>query len=143
MFFCSEKITLYTLASGRAEQDANEWWSALCKASKRAIKESGIAPEDIKGMSLDTTCCTVSRSGDDMVPMRNAIMWMDVRASEQAKRIYESGHDALKYNGYGMVSAECLPAKVVYNAVLHKYPSGTHIVVRKQNVMDILAQAQN
>jgi FGGY-family pentulose kinase len=112
--FCSEKITLYTPASGRAEQDANEWWSALCKASKRAIKESGIAPEDIRGMSLDTTCCTVLLSGDDMVPMRNAIMWMDVRASEQAKRIYESGHDALKYNGYGMVSAECLPAKALW-----------------------------
>ncbi len=31
-------------------------------------------------------------------------------------------------------------AKVVYNAVIHKYPSGTHIVVRKQNVMDILAE---
>ena len=31
-------------------------------------------------------------------------------------------------------------AKVVYNAVKHKYPSGTHIVVRKQNVMDILSE---
>ena len=30
-------------------------------------------------------------------------------------------------------------AKVIYNAVIHKYPSGTHIVVRKQNVMNILA----
>lgn len=31
-------------------------------------------------------------------------------------------------------------AKVVYNAVIHKYPSGTHIVVRKQNVKDILSE---
>lgn len=31
-------------------------------------------------------------------------------------------------------------AKVVFNAVKHKYPTGTHIVVRKQNVMDILAE---
>lgn len=31
-------------------------------------------------------------------------------------------------------------AKVVYNAVLHKYPAGTHVVVRKQNVQDILAR---
>ena len=31
-------------------------------------------------------------------------------------------------------------AKVVYHAVLHKYPSGTHIVIRKQNVMDILSE---
>ncbi len=31
-------------------------------------------------------------------------------------------------------------AKVIFNAVKHKYPSGTHIVVRKQNVMDILSE---
>lgn len=31
-------------------------------------------------------------------------------------------------------------AKVICNAVKHKYPSGTHIVVRKNNVMDILAE---
>ena len=31
-------------------------------------------------------------------------------------------------------------AKVVYNAVIHKYTSGTHIVVRKQNVMELLSE---
>lgn len=41
-------------------------------------------------------------------------MWMDIRAAKQAKRMYETGHDALKYNGYGMVSAECLPAKALW-----------------------------
>ena len=112
--FCNEKISLFTPMSGRAEQDANEWWEAICKASKNAIATGKVDPSDIKGMSLDTTCCTVLISGDDMVPLRNAIMWMDVRASEQAKRISKSGHDALKYNGYGLVSAECLPAKALW-----------------------------
>lgn len=31
-------------------------------------------------------------------------------------------------------------AQVIYRAILHKYPSGTHLVVRKQNVADILAE---
>ena len=112
--FCEEPYPLYTPASGRAEQKPSEWWDSICKASKRAMAESDIDPACIKGMSVDTTCCTVVLSGDDMEPLRDAIMWMDVRASEQAKRIYESGHDALKYNGYGMVSAECLPAKALW-----------------------------
>ena len=112
--FCSENFPLYTPASGRAEQDANDWWEAVCKASKKAVATAKIDPAAIRGMSLDTTCCTVLLSGDDMVPLQNAILWMDVRASEQAKRIYQSGHDALKYNGYGMVSAECLPAKALW-----------------------------
>lgn len=112
--FCSEKVPLYTPSSGRAEQDADEWWEAVCTASKKAVAQSGIDPSEIKGMSLDTTCCTVLLSGDDMIPLQRAILWMDIRASEQAKRIYASGHDALKYNGYGMVSAECLPAKALW-----------------------------
>lgn len=112
--FCSENYPLYTPSSGRAEQDVDEWWAAVCKASKKAIATSGIDPADIKGMSVDTTCCTVLLSGENMIPLRKAILWMDVRASEQAKRIFESGHDALKYNGYGMVSAECLPAKALW-----------------------------
>ncbi len=112
--FCDEPYPLYTPSSGRAEQKPEEWWDSICKASRRAMAESDIDPACIKGMSVDTTCCTVVVSGDDMEPLRPAIMWMDVRASEQAKRIAASGHDALKYNGYGMVSAECLPAKALW-----------------------------
>ena len=33
-------------------------------------------------------------------------MWMDVRSSDQADRIARTHNDALKYNGYGPVSAE-------------------------------------
>ncbi len=112
--FCGDNYPLYTPSSGRAEQDPQEWWESICKASRAALKKSGIDPRDIKGMSVDTTCCTVLVSGDDMVPLRPAILWMDVRASEQTKKMFESGHDALKYNGYGMVSAECLPAKALW-----------------------------
>ncbi len=112
--FCEEPYPLYTPASGRAEQKPEEWWDSICRASRRAMEKSGIDPACIRGMSVDTTCCTVLLSGEDMEPFRPAILWMDVRAAEQAKRIFESGHDALKYNGYGMVSAECLPAKALW-----------------------------
>lgn len=112
--FCEEPYKLYTASSGRAEQDPDEWWQCICKASKRALAEAKVDPKRILGMSVDTTCCTVLISGDDMKPLRPAILWMDVRASEQAKRISKSNHSALKYNGYGMVSAECLPAKALW-----------------------------
>ncbi|MEG0377044.1 MAG: FGGY family carbohydrate kinase, partial [Eubacterium sp.] len=112
--FCEEPYPLYTPVSGRAEQKPEEWWDSICKASKRAIAESGIKPEEICGISVDTTCCTVLVADENMNPLRPAIMWMDVRASAQAKAIAESGHASLKYNGYGMVSAECLPAKALW-----------------------------
>ena len=112
--FCAEPIELHIPHPGWAEQDPEEWWRALCTSCRRAVQESGISPQEIKGLSVDTTCCTVMFSGEDMVPLRPAIMWMDMRAARQAKAITDSGHEALKYNGYGPVSAECLPAKALW-----------------------------
>lgn len=112
--FCDEPIALSIPHPGWAEQDPGEWWEAICRASRRAMRESRIPAAEIDGISIDTTCCTVLFSGDDMVPLRPAILWMDMRAAKQAKQITASGHPALKYNGYGAVSAECLPAKVLW-----------------------------
>ena len=91
---------------GRAEQDPDEWWSALVKSSRAAIEQSGISPEEIAGISTDSTSSTVVAVDRQDRHLRPAIMWMDVRASDQAGRIGETGDPALKYNGYGAVSAE-------------------------------------
>lgn len=114
LVFKDETYPLYTPYSGWAEQKPEEWWDSLCKASRRALSESGVDPRDIIGMSLDTTCCTVLLVDENIQPIRPAIMWMDVRASRQAKRITETHDDALKYNGYGNVSAEWLPCKALW-----------------------------
>lgn len=114
LIFCEKSIPLYTPHSGWAEQDPDDWWQAVGAACRQAIQDSGLNPADIAGVSFDTTSCTVVVSGDDMVPLRPAILWMDMRASDQAKRIAASGHPMLKYNGYGPVSAEWLPSKALW-----------------------------
>ena len=57
-----------------------------------------------------------SRSTARAATLRPAIMWMDVRASDQARRIGESSDPARKYNagGKGPVSAEWLPSKLLW-----------------------------
>jgi ribulose kinase len=92
--------------AGWAEQDPNEWWSALVQATRGAIQESGVDPEEVAGISLDGTSATVVASDANDRPLRPALLWMDVRASDQADRIANTAHPALKYNGYGAVSAE-------------------------------------
>jgi FGGY-family pentulose kinase len=91
---------------GWAEQDPNEWWSALVRAVPAALQEGGVSPEDIAGISVDATAATVLAVDAEGSPLCPAIMWMDVRASDQAERIAETGDPALKYNGFGAVSAE-------------------------------------
>lgn len=112
--FADASYPLYTPKSGWAEQKTDEWWSAICTATRAVMEKSGITPDSIRGMSVDTTCCTVLMADGHMNILGPAIMWMDVRASAQAKRITATGNDALKYNGYGNVSAESMPAKALW-----------------------------
>ena len=100
--------------SGWAEQDPDAWWSSLVQASRGAIEQSGVSPEEIAGISTDATTCTVVATDANGRHARPALLWMDVRASDQARRVQETGDPALKYNGYGPVSAEWMPSKALW-----------------------------
>jgi FGGY-family pentulose kinase len=91
---------------GWAEQDPAQWWSSLRTAMQSAIREGGVSPEEIAGIAVDATSSTVLAVDQEGRHLRPAILWMDVRASDQANRIFETGHAALKYSGFGPVSAE-------------------------------------
>ena len=99
---------------GRAEQDPDVWWSSLVEATNEMIREDGVPPEEIAGIAADTTSCTVLAMDENDRHLRPAIMWMDVRASDQARRLAETGEPALKYNGFGAVSAEWMPSKALW-----------------------------
>lgn len=99
---------------GWAEQRPEEWWASIVGAVRETVNQSGVDPESIVGISGDFTCCSVVYLDEAFEPLRPAIIWMDVRAAEQARRIAASGYDALKYNGYGNVSAEWMPCKALW-----------------------------
>jgi len=105
---------LYTPCNGWAEQQPDDWWQAICAASRAAVEQSGLVPESIIGISVDATCCTVVAANEDYTPLRPAIMWMDLRASEQAERIAALDDPALRYCGHGRLSAEWMPCKALW-----------------------------
>jgi FGGY-family pentulose kinase len=112
--FADESYPLYTPKSGWAEQNPDEWWSAICKAVRRLA--AGISAQNcsIIGIGLDTTCCTVLAADKHFDILRPAVMWMDIRAAKQAKAITATKNKALKYNGFGNVSAESMPSKALW-----------------------------
>src|ERR671910_2875807 len=57
--FSERQYTLKYPRPGWAEQDPDEWWSCLVAAVCGAMEESGVSPEEIAGISLDCTSCTV------------------------------------------------------------------------------------
>ncbi|RMG63472.1 MAG: xylulose kinase [Chloroflexi bacterium] len=99
---------------GWAEQDPNQWWTAFVKATRRAISEGNVPAASIAAIGVDCTSCTVVVMDERFQPLRPAIIWMDVRAAAQADRIAASGHPMLKYNGFGNVSAEWMPCKMLW-----------------------------
>ncbi len=99
---------------GWAEQKPDDWWQSFLAVVRNIVQNSGIDPRSIVSLALDTTSCTVVLLDEHFNPLRNALLWMDVRSFEQAARIAESGMDALKYNGYGSVSAEWMPCKLLW-----------------------------
>lgn len=101
---------------GWAEQDPDEWWSSLVASVRAAVQRAGVRPDQVAGISVDCTACTVVAVDEHGRHLRPAIIWMDVRASDQARRIGESTHPARKYNGggKGAVSAEWYPCKALW-----------------------------
>jgi FGGY-family pentulose kinase len=106
LVFTEREFTLKHPRPGWAEQDPEEWWSSLVEAVRAAMEESGVPAGEIAGISVDATSSTVLAVDEGGRHLRPAIMWMDVRSSEEADRIARTHNDALKYNGYGPVSAE-------------------------------------
>ncbi|MBV8220007.1 MAG: hypothetical protein JO325_16195 [Solirubrobacterales bacterium] len=111
------EVTTYELEHPRpgwAEQDPDEWWSALVESVSKVLDAADVNGDAIAGICADATTCTVVALDDSGRHLRPAIMWMDVRAADQARRIGECDHPARKYNGGGPVSAEWLPSKLLW-----------------------------
>lgn len=112
--FAAEAYPLHHPRPGWAEQRPDAWWQAFVAATRRALVQSGVPGGAIVGIGADCTSCTVVMMDDAFAPLRPAIIWMDVRAAEQANRIAQLDDPARKYNGFGNVSAEWMPCKALW-----------------------------
>ncbi len=79
-------LTSYPQANW-AEQDPRDWWRAVTSSTRRLLKEGKINPRQVIGTGFATQMLgvlPVDASGD---PLRQAIIWIDSRADEQAARM--------------------------------------------------------
>lgn len=96
-------------APGWAEQDPEDWWRAACAAVRGAIARAGVDPARIRAISADGTSSTCVALDAGLRPTRPAILWMDNRASAQARRMDETGHAALRRSRGGVSSEWMIP----------------------------------
>jgi xylulokinase len=80
---------------GKAEQDPEAWWQALCEATHRLIGSVPRAAEKIAGVCFSGQMMGAVLLDNKAQPVRPAIIWADTRSTEQTTQLIERvGMDA-------------------------------------------------
>lgn len=72
---------------GWAEQNPNDWWKAVCETTRLLIKKCGIDNHSIACVTFSGQmmgCVLVDCDGN---PLRDAIIWADMRAEEETYKL--------------------------------------------------------
>ena len=86
-----EGYPLAVLEGGGAEQDPEDWWSAMCVTVGRVLEKAEISPDKIDGISFCSQMqglVLVDRQG---LPVRPAMSYMDQRAKDELKKGFNFG----------------------------------------------------
>ncbi len=81
----SAEYPLYQPHNGWAEQDASDWWSAVCETCRAVISKSGVSPADIKGVGLSGQMHGLVMLDAQGEPLRRSIIWCDQRTGKQCE----------------------------------------------------------
>jgi ribulokinase len=96
-----------------AEQEPEDWWNGLVGAVRECLQIACVPGEEILGIAADATTCTLVPMSVDGKVLRRSFLWMDVRAGEQARRVFATGDDSLRYCLAG-ANAEWMPPKMLW-----------------------------
>ena len=90
---CATSTTEYPTsypAPGFAEQNPADWVDATCRNIKNVLETSGVAPCDIKCVSLDAATHTAVLMDEDFNVVRSSVYWTDTRSTEQVRFLKEN-----------------------------------------------------
>ncbi len=96
-----------------AEQDASQWWAAARAAVPEALAHAAARPDDVAGIGLDCTACTVIACALDGTPLRRPLLWMDQRSYREAADISATKDPILRWVS-GVLSPEWMLPKALW-----------------------------
>ncbi|RUS80212.1 hypothetical protein EGW08_012037 [Elysia chlorotica] len=117
----SQPIMIWNPTTDFYQQSSVNIWEGVSYTVQKAVSESQVLPENIKGIGFDATCSMVVL-GEDFQPIsvsldgdqnQNVIMWMDHRAKEEVEVINATRHRVLNSVG-GTMSLEMQPPKLMW-----------------------------
>jgi FGGY-family pentulose kinase len=96
-----------------AEQEPLSWWSAAERAVGYVLAQGDARADQVIGIGLDCTACTVVATDLDGMPLCPALLWMDQRAFREAEAISGTGDSVLRFVS-GRVSPEWMLPKALW-----------------------------
>lgn len=88
----------------RAEIDAEVYWKASATAIRRALETAGVDPSRVAAMAVSSQGETVVAVDAHGRPLGPAIVWLDNRASAEARELAERFGDVAVYDRTGVPS---------------------------------------
>lgn len=99
-----------------AEQDPEDYWKAVAQSSRRIIEDTGISPEQIKGIVFSTQAQGIIPVDRDGAVLYNNITWVDGRAQKQAENIMKKLGGKKLFSmvaGTPIMGKDCIP-KIIW-----------------------------
>ncbi|MFQ6095296.1 MAG: xylulokinase [Candidatus Bathyarchaeia archaeon] len=84
----SSGYPISTPASEWAEQNPEDWWSAVKEAVRKALRSRKVKPAQISAIGLSGQMHGTVLLGKKSEPLRPAIIWADRRSRSQCEEIY-------------------------------------------------------
>ena len=78
-----EGYGLYILPGGGVEQDADEWWAAMAKSTRRLLEKTGTDPKSIAGISFCSQMQGLVLVDEAGCALRRPMSYMDQRGSRE------------------------------------------------------------
>jgi len=82
-----EAYPLYTPRESWAEQEPEDYWSAVCASTKKAVHEAQIPPSAVIGMVFCSQWKGIIPLDADNHVLNRSIIWLDARASKEAAKL--------------------------------------------------------
>lgn len=83
-------------AGGAAEQDPDDWWASICRATRRLLSRSELTPDAVSVTAQWSGTVAVDESG---AALRPAILWMDTRGAPYIEGLTRGWP---RFEGYGL-----------------------------------------
>lgn len=106
---------VYYPEEGWAEQNPEEWWSAVCEAVRQVIRKAGIQSEEIAGVGIDGQSWSAIAIDKGGKVLTNTPIWMDTRAQSICDRLNEEiGEDEIFRIAGNSLQPSYTTAKIVW-----------------------------